>query len=81
MKFINGITSYLETYYEVVSYLTLTEKEGTEYNARTEYGTGGMYDLARELTDEFEKLHENRSWDGEFFDEIEEFLDDKIKLQ
>ena len=42
-----------------------------------EQGTGGMYELAEELTDEFEKLNADREWDGEFFDEIEEFITSK----
>jgi hypothetical protein len=35
--------------------------------------------LANDLTDEFELLNKDREWDGEFFDEIERFLDEKFK--
>lgn len=70
----NGDTCYLETFYEVVSALTLYEKEGKDIKARMEQGTGGMYELAEDLADEFEQLNKDREWDGEFFDEIEAFM-------
>jgi hypothetical protein len=35
-----------------------------------------MYELAEELTDRFEKMHEGYEWDGDYFDTIEEFMDD-----
>ena len=40
-------------------------------------GTTGFYELAKELTYEFEKKFEGKEWDGEFFDEIEKFIQDK----
>ena len=47
----------------------------------SEQGHGGLYELAEELTDEFELLNKGRVWDGEFFDEIEEFLSEKLYPQ
>jgi hypothetical protein len=47
--------------------------------ALREKGHGGLYELAEELTDEFESLNKGREWDGEFFEEIERFLDEKFK--
>jgi hypothetical protein len=41
-------------------------------------GIGGLYQLAEDLTDEFESTHEKREWDGEYYDEIEEFLKTKL---
>jgi hypothetical protein len=72
-------TSWIETHHEVVAAITLQLEEnpiGSE-RIRNRYeaqGTGGMYELAEELTDKFETLNQNREWDGEFFDEIEAFL-------
>jgi hypothetical protein len=82
-KFPNGITSYLETYYEVVSELTqvrLTnfEESNIVNNTMRQQGTSGMYELAEELTDEFEKTNAGREWDGEFFDELADFFKSKI---
>ena len=41
-------------------------------------GRGGLYDLAKELTFEFENKFLNREWDGEFFEEINDFLNEKF---
>lgn len=78
-RFPNGLTSYLETHFEVVSHLKIgVEQEGSalaEYYQKT--GTGGLYELAKEYTDEFEQKNKGREWDGEFFDEIEAFVKEK----
>lgn len=42
-------------------------------------GKGGMWVLAKKLTDEFCLLHENRDWEGEFFKELDRFLEQKIQ--
>ena len=74
--------SYLETYFEVVTAIMLE----FEYGGKSEVvfsrfeaqGRGGLYELAEELTDEFEKLHVGKEWDGEFFDTIESFLKERL---
>ena len=80
-KFPNGITSYLETYYEVCSGIFLSyDEENMKENSKLieeineSQGTGGLYQLAESLTDKFELLNKDREWDGEFFDEIDKFL-------
>jgi hypothetical protein len=82
-KFPNGFESWQETHFEVVSYIyDLRYNSPIESNIindiQLKQGTGGFYELAEDLTDEFEKLNEGREWDGEFFDEIEEFLEKKL---
>lgn len=82
-KFPNGFKSWQETHFEVVSYITdLRYKSPIKSNVIEEIqlrqGTSGFYELAEELTDEFENLNEGREWDGEFFDEIEDFLEKKL---
>lgn len=72
-----------ETHFEVVSYIEQLRSQAIiESNLINEIqetkGTGGFYELAEELTDEFEKVNEGREWDGEFFDEIEDFLGKKL---
>jgi hypothetical protein len=74
-RFPNGFESWCKTYYEIVNFLTFTSKVAKFYEQN---GTEGMYELARELTDEFETLNKGREWDGEFFKEIESFLIKKI---
>jgi len=41
-------------------------------------GMGGMWQLAEQLTDEFEKKYEGREWDGEWLETIDEFLKEKL---
>ena len=81
-NFPNGFHSWIETYYEVVQRIT-SEISGDVLSYRvnqvfTEFGHGGCYQLAEELTDRFETLNKGRAWDGEFFDEIDEFLDKEM---
>lgn len=78
-KFPNGLIFWIETHHEVVSFIAIElHKDKTDFkviNERYEaQGTGGMYELAEELTDKFEKMNKGREWNGEFFDEIENFL-------
>jgi hypothetical protein len=80
-QFPNGFASWQETHFEVVSEITriaLSDvSEGEVFTTRESYGTGGLYELAESLTDEFETLNAGRLWDGEFFDEIWDFLESK----
>jgi len=80
-KLPNGFASWQETHYEIVAMLTLAYEEEnpitTEYNEK--HGTGGMYELAEDWTFKFEEQTKGRKWDGEFFDEIEEFFDEQLK--
>lgn len=80
-EFPNGFESWQETHYEIVAMLTLDIERGK--NKATEIseteGTGGLYQLARQLTDKFENLHKGREWDGEFFEEIEYFYAQELK--
>lgn len=85
-QFPNGFTSWQETHYEVVSAIerswnAMGESDSQVVSERQlAQGHGGLYELAEELTDEFEALNAGREWDGEFFDEIEVFLDRKLKV-
>ena len=82
--FPNGFKSWQETHFEVVSIISciwrLDKPYGVVLQRHEEQGTGGLYELAEELTDKFETLNKDREWDGEFFEEIEEFLTKKLKL-
>lgn len=74
--FPNGFESWHETHYEIVQHLTETiDNSGSLANCRQEQqGHGGLYELAEELTDKFELQHQDRVWDGDFFDTIEAWL-------
>lgn len=75
--FINGFSSWQETHFEVVDYITTIRSndkiDGIVGERQEEQGTGGLWELAEDWTDEFEKLNGGREWDGEFYEEVEEF--------
>lgn len=79
-KFVNGFTSWQETHFEVVDFLTRERQkepmEGKALEVQESQGTGGFYELAEKWTDEFELKYRDIVWgvDLEFFDTIEEFL-------
>lgn len=80
MNVINGKESWCATYYEVVvGIISMLYVEGSiPSQKQKDQGRGGLYELAHDLTDEFEKKFEGRGWDGEFFDAIDEFLGEKL---
>lgn len=81
-KFPNGLTSWIETHHEIVDIITCLRGLGNEpflENINHTMGTTGFYGLANEWTDEFEKKNAGRKWDGEFFDEVDWFVSEKIK--
>lgn len=83
-EFPNGFGSWQETHYEIVAAITYEIahddiNDNLIYKTLRENGHGGLYELAEDLTDEFELLNKDREWDGEFFEEIERFLDEKFK--
>ena len=77
-------SDYLETHYEMVAAITLKmEEEDPDPNnfiikRHEEQGIGGLYELAEELADKFQARHKDRKWDGDFFDEIEKFINEQI---
>lgn len=78
--FINGFQSWQETHFEIVSFITNPKNINNPIidEVIKHQGTGGLYELAEELTDEFESISKNKEWDGDFFDEIELFLLNKF---
>lgn len=85
--FPNGIRSWSETFYEIVDHLTCSlvrnDKNKLAQAAVAREGRTALYDLAEELTDEFEKLFTGMRWGidegGEFLEAIDKFLADKEK--
>lgn len=76
--------SFLETYYEIVNWIS-TERNKTELTGivakiQEEQGSTGFYTLAKQWTDEFQEKYKDESWDGQFFDLVEEFCNLKNKL-
>lgn len=87
---LTDVESYLETHYIISNWIEdftdqkipLDQKlEGVVGERFAEFGTGGMWQLAQEWTNEFQKQHALREWDGEFFDELDDFLEKKNQLK
>lgn len=79
--FPNGFESWAETHFEVASYISRMSDDGGIIDfVHNMGGTGAVYELAEEWTDEFEELNKDRDdWDGEWFDKIESFCNLKNK--
>lgn len=81
-NFPNGVTSYLETHFEIAQAITTELAKDTPSGLCLEtqmlQGHTGLYELAEKLADEFEALNAGRTWDGEFYDEIEAFCKAKL---
>jgi len=77
-QFPNGFLSWAETHHEIVSIVTLAMEDSKTMpiyleEIQMQQGTGGIWELCVDLTDQFEELNRDREWDGEFFDEVYEF--------
>ena len=81
-EFPNGFESWHETHFEVVEAIVIQiEKRGYTMQLQElqeQSGRGAIWEYAKQLTNEFEKKNEGREWDGEFYDEIDEFLTEKL---
>ncbi len=77
LSFPNGFESWHESHFEIIDIILRSlDNEGSHpHEVKCEQGVGGLYQLAYNMTDQFEQLHIGRIWDGEFFDEVEKFAD------
>lgn len=78
---------YLEAYFDIVQYITRELDNHYEMitvisKRKYEQGSGGMYELAKEWTDEFTEKYKGVAWgeEIEYYDTIEEFLTQQNKL-
>lgn len=75
---------YLETYFEITMRITRSLADSRKPDFVTKrydkQGRGGVWELAKELTDEFQEIHKDKEWDGEFFDELDLFWEKKLQL-
>lgn len=83
IEFPNGFDCWIETYFECTRHIIETvNREGSfAYKANEEGGTGALWELSKELANEFEQLNTDVIWGEElqFFDELEEFFNEKQK--
>jgi hypothetical protein len=81
--FPNGFSSWQETHFEIVQAITLEhiqdKRTGLVAYRHEAQGIGGLYELAEELTDEFEAIHEGETWeDIGCLETLESFIDEKL---
>jgi hypothetical protein len=83
----NGFRSWAETHHEIVTIINYQIDRDVKIFGQmprlldeiiSTEGTGGIYDLCFELTNEFEKIHEGKVWDGDWLDAVIEFIQEKI---
>ena len=80
--FQNSFEDWQETHYEIVEILSAelvrNEDDSLAVQTITQEGTGGLYLLAKRLTDEFQEKYTATLWGSTeelcFFEKIEEFM-------
>ena len=81
-RFTNGFHSWRDTFFEMAQAITIEWTKDNPQGLVKEYqeaqGHAGLYDLAELLSDKFEKQHKGREWDGEFFEEVEVFVQKEL---
>lgn len=67
---------YLETHYWMsVEVSRLSEQQGHWIQqGREECGYGFLMEISKKMTDEFQEKYQDRVWDGEWLDTIDEFI-------
>lgn len=79
------LEEYLETHYEVVLEIerihNSDEPYGIVLKVLEEKGSGGLYQLAEELTNKFHAKHKDIEWGIEldWLDTLEKFLKEELK--
>lgn len=75
-NFPNGFRSWMETFYEVSNYVNeQLNTKGSSIAAICEaYGSDLAYSIAEKTTDQFEAKNIGRIWDGEWWEEVQEFV-------
>lgn len=67
-------SSYLETHYVVVQELE-KRSMGDLKDYYLKGGRGGMWMLAEHITDDFERIHADKDWDGDWEDTLINFIE------
>lgn len=74
------ITGYLQTYYEVVTWIEyfIREKHPGVTDFYNKNGMRAKWELAKDITDKFERMHAGRVWGGDWIDAVDEFVKTEI---
>jgi hypothetical protein len=73
--------TWQETHFEIVEAILqqLQYPDSLASRIHDAQGRGGLYEMAKDLTNKFEEKFADTEWDGNFFDELETFLDEEFK--
>lgn len=79
-----NLEGYLETHFDVVGFIIAERQTDYDTNSKVdltirEKGLGGLYELAKEWTDEFTEKYKDEVWGEkfEYYDTLEVFLNNK----
>lgn len=83
----NITESWLETFFHLTCEIQSNYDENWNTDQITEvkttqslYGHTGLFDLAKQWTNEFEAAHKNTNWEEtDFYETLEEFFNEKNK--
>ena len=85
VQFTNTFENWHETHFEIVQEITdLLDNENSDIvnKVQNDNGRGGLYLLALDLTNKFEKMHEGKQWgiddNTQYYDAIEEFIEKEL---
>ena len=79
----NGFYSWVRTHHEVVMLISTEHASKMEAIRTSKYHSGDrmtFIDYAIDWTNEFEKKNKDRQWDGEFLEEIEQFVEQQVQI-
>lgn len=75
-NFPNGFLNWFETSVEISEHMfTALRTDRIDLDGR-----GQLWELIEDYTDEFEKKYKDVEWDGDWFDTVDQFTEEKIKL-
>ena len=81
-EFPNGLDSWIESHYEISQAIERASNfsDNAVSSIIQKWGTGGLYDLANELTNKFERENKSVEWgiEKEYFDTMDEFLTNNL---
>lgn len=79
-KYIGDFEDWHETHYEVVKHLVTNEDlflDKIEESSRLDKGTGGMWVLAKDITNAFQERYEDGLWEeGDYYETLWLFIDE-----
>ena len=79
------LVNFCEIHHEMVKHVVLADHSDQPVPLLQEIhrtlGMGGLYELSYDLTFEFIERYKDRTWDGDFFDTVADFIDEKIYPQ